>query len=140
MHVSVRSSFIPRPVSLVEDIMGQKVMGPTVPAGAACGDALINVSSDESVLILINHCRDMKRQEARLRLITLLLLLGCTALFVYSTCANLGQHGKSGSSRDGVSCFFLGDFSLSEAVMRQTYLSRNVDCNSIKPFCIALKS
>ncbi|XP_026032787.1 uncharacterized protein LOC113027389 [Astatotilapia calliptera] len=81
--------------------MGQKVMGPTVPAGAACGDALINVSSDESVLILINHCRDMKRQEARLRLITLLLLLGCTALFVYSTCANLGQHGKSGSSRDG---------------------------------------
>lgn len=106
MHVSVRSSFNPRPVSLVEDIMGQKVMGPTVPAGAACGDALINVSSDESVLILINHCRDMKRQEARLRLITLLLLLGCTALFVYSTCANLGQHGKSGSSRDVVSSFF----------------------------------
>ncbi|KAL4005140.1 hypothetical protein ACER0C_004853 [Sarotherodon galilaeus] len=83
--------------------MGQRVMGPTVPAGAACGDALISVTPDESVLILINHCRDMKRQEARLRLITLLLLLGCAALFVYSTCANLGQHGKSsrhGSAED----------------------------------------
>uniref|UniRef100_A0A3Q0RSN7 THD domain-containing protein n=1 Tax=Amphilophus citrinellus TaxID=61819 RepID=A0A3Q0RSN7_AMPCI len=72
-------------------------MGYTVPAGAACGDAIIGVSPDESALILINHCRDMKKQEARLRLITLLLLLGCAALFVYSTCAGLRRQDEPGS-------------------------------------------
>lgn len=46
---------------------------------------------EESLLILINHCREMKQQEARLRLITLLLLLGCAAAFIFISCADLSQ-------------------------------------------------
>ncbi|XP_008303424.1 uncharacterized protein LOC103375017 [Stegastes partitus] len=76
--------------------MGQKLMGHT---GAACVDALTEMSPDESVLILLKHCRDMKQQETRLRLITLFLLLGCAALFIFMIfCGNLQQHENSGSS------------------------------------------
>lgn len=46
---------------------------------------------EESLLILINHCREMKQQEARLRLITLLLLLGCAAAFIFISCADFSQ-------------------------------------------------
>ncbi|XP_023253576.1 uncharacterized protein LOC111648055 [Seriola lalandi dorsalis] len=77
--------------------MGQKLMGPTLPSEAACGDAMVAMGRDESILILIKHCRDMKQQESRLRLITLLLLLSCTTLFVFIKAADLKQCGNSGS-------------------------------------------
>ncbi|XP_031143173.1 tumor necrosis factor ligand superfamily member 15 [Sander lucioperca] len=79
--------------------MGEKLFGQTLPTEAVCGDAIIDMGQDKSVLILIQHCRDMKQQETRLRLITLLLLLSCTALFIFTICANLWQRENSGSSR-----------------------------------------
>ncbi|XP_078127416.1 uncharacterized protein LOC144531252 [Sander vitreus] len=78
--------------------MGEKLFRQTLPTEAVCGDAIIDMGQDKSVLILIQHCRDMKQQETRLRLVTLLLLLSCTALFIFTICANLWQHGNSGSS------------------------------------------
>ncbi|XP_022075725.1 uncharacterized protein LOC110969854 [Acanthochromis polyacanthus] len=78
--------------------MGQKLMGHT---GAVCGDAVVDMSPDKSVLILLKHCQDMKQQETRLRFITLFLLLGCTALFIFTICADLRQHGSSGFSGQG---------------------------------------
>ncbi|XP_027880398.1 uncharacterized protein LOC114149703 [Xiphophorus couchianus] len=53
---------------------------------------------EESLLILINHCREMKQQEVRLRLITLLLLLGCAAAFIFISCADLSQRRAAKSS------------------------------------------
>ena len=70
----------------------------TLPAEAACQDSTIDMGRDESVLILIKHCRDMKQQETRLRLITLLLLLSCMAAFALTTCADLWQRGNSGAT------------------------------------------
>lgn len=52
---------------------------------------LVEGGLDEPALILIRHCRDMKRQEACLRLITLLLLFSCTALFVFTNGVELRQ-------------------------------------------------
>lgn len=48
----------------------------------ASGDMRVEVGGhpEESILILINHCREMKQQEARLRTATLLLLLSCAAI------------------------------------------------------------
>lgn len=83
--------------------IGQKLMGHTLPAEAACGDTMIDMGPDKSVLILIKHCQDMKQQETRLRLSTLLLLLSCTALFIFAICADLRQHESSESSGQGVS-------------------------------------
>ncbi|KAM3599717.1 uncharacterized protein V6R79_010294 [Siganus canaliculatus] len=54
-------------------------------ATAVCEDSRIDIDLDQSVLILLKHCQSMKQQETRLRLITLLLLLSCTALFVFTT-------------------------------------------------------
>ncbi|XP_036973423.1 uncharacterized protein LOC119030139 [Acanthopagrus latus] len=71
--------------------------GHSLPAKAACRDSMINMGSDESVLILIKHCQDMKQQETRLRLITFLLLLSCMALVLFMTSANLWQHKNTGS-------------------------------------------
>nr|XP_020474488.1 uncharacterized protein LOC109970916 [Monopterus albus] len=73
--------------------MGQTVMEHTLPVEDACC-----MGPDESVLILIKHCQDMKQQETRLRLITLLLLFICTALFIFTTGADLRQH--FGSKRE----------------------------------------
>ncbi|XP_076614804.1 uncharacterized protein LOC143338350 [Chaetodon auriga] len=78
--------------------MGQKLMARTLSAEAACRNSGIDMSSDESVLILIKHCRDMKQQETCLRLITLLLLLTCMALFIFVTGADLRQRENSGTS------------------------------------------
>lgn len=78
-------------------------MAHTQPAETACRDSVMNMGPDEPVLILIKHCRDMKQQETRLRLVTLLLLLSCTALFIFITGAGLRQHKNSGSSEQGVS-------------------------------------
>ncbi|KAF7218118.1 putative LOC107395108-like protein [Nothobranchius furzeri] len=44
----------------------------------------MGMNHEESALILIRHCQDMKRQEARLRLISLLLMLSCAAFFFYT--------------------------------------------------------
>lgn len=82
-------------------VMGQRMMGHS--AKAACGDSMVNMGSDESVLILIQHCQDMKQQETRLRLITFLLLLSCMALVLFMTGANLWQHKNSGSRQQEVS-------------------------------------
>nr|XP_046232013.1 uncharacterized protein LOC124052126 [Scatophagus argus] len=71
----------------------------TLPAETALGESMVNMGSDESVLILIKHCQDMKQQETRLRLITLLLLLSCTALVLIFICGtNLRSHENSASS------------------------------------------
>lgn len=82
--------------------MGQKLTGEVLPAEAACGDSVIDVSPDESVLILIKHCRDMKQQETRLRLTTLLVLLSCMALILFTT-GDLRQQKNSASREQGVS-------------------------------------
>ncbi|KAG8010974.1 Phosphatidylinositol 4-phosphate 5-kinase-like protein 1 [Nibea albiflora] len=78
--------------------MGQKQMGHTLPAEATCEDSMIDMGQDRSGLILIKHCRDMKQQEICLRLITLFLLLICTALFIFMNGAILRQRGNSGSN------------------------------------------
>ncbi|XP_054468912.1 uncharacterized protein LOC129102690 [Anoplopoma fimbria] len=81
--------------------MGQSLIGHTLPADAACGNAMIDMGPDRSLLILLKHCRDMKQQETRLRIITLLLLLGCTALFIFTICVDLRPHENSVSSGQG---------------------------------------
>ncbi|XP_047229215.1 uncharacterized protein LOC124872865 [Girardinichthys multiradiatus] len=53
------------------------------------GDVVVGMPSEKPLLILISHCREMKQQEARLRIITLLLLLSCAALFVFTNCTDL---------------------------------------------------
>ncbi|TKS84062.1 hypothetical protein D9C73_019171 [Collichthys lucidus] len=73
-------------------------MGHTLPAETTCEDSMIDMGQDRSALILIKHCRDMKQQEMCLRLITLFLLLICTALFIFMNGAILRQRGISGSS------------------------------------------
>ncbi|XP_041667298.1 uncharacterized protein LOC121525382 [Cheilinus undulatus] len=73
--------------------MGQKQMRYPLPEEAACRG--VDMGQDESVLILLRHCRDMKRQETRLRLVTLLLLLGCAALFFFILLReNSGSSGR----------------------------------------------
>ncbi|CAJ1071040.1 uncharacterized protein LOC117831433 [Xyrichtys novacula] len=72
--------------------MGQRQMRFTMPDEVACG------SVDESVLILLKHCQEMKRQETRLRLISLLLLLGCAGLFIFTQLQrNSGSSGQQSS-------------------------------------------
>lgn len=83
--------------------MGQTLMRDALPAEAACGDSVIDMGPDESVLILIKHCRDMKQQETRLRLITLILLLSCIALILFTTGADLRRQENSASVGQGVS-------------------------------------
>ncbi|KAM4532171.1 uncharacterized protein V3H82_026034 [Fundulus diaphanus] len=53
------------------------------------GDVVVGmgVQAEDPLLLLITHCREMKQQEARLRIATLLLLLGCAALVVFN-CAD----------------------------------------------------
>ncbi|XP_008322720.1 uncharacterized protein LOC103389186 [Cynoglossus semilaevis] len=63
------------------------------PAEAVTRNAVVNMTCvEEPALILIRHCQDMKKQETRLRFITLLLLLGCGSLFLYISCAVLWFH------------------------------------------------
>ncbi|XP_030005858.1 uncharacterized protein LOC115430105 [Sphaeramia orbicularis] len=76
--------------------MALKLMGNTVPDQGGRKDVVVDV--DESVLILIRHCRDMKRQETCLRFITLLLLLSCTTLFVLTLSADFKKCEEFGSS------------------------------------------
>ncbi|XP_078143050.1 tumor necrosis factor ligand superfamily member 15 [Centroberyx gerrardi] len=49
----------------------------------ALRDVEIGARPDESLLVLLEHCRDMKRQETRLRLATLFLLFSCSAVFIF---------------------------------------------------------
>ncbi|XP_042251663.1 uncharacterized protein LOC121885905 [Thunnus maccoyii] len=73
-------------------VMEKKLMEHKIASGN-----VISMGPDESLLILIKHCHDMKKQETCLRFITLLLLLTCAALFIYTMGADL----KSGSSGQG---------------------------------------
>lgn len=94
--------------------MKQKLMGDTTATEATRGDLVIDLMGpDESVLILLKHCRDMKQQETRLRLITLFLLLSCMALILLTTGSVIRQKENSVSSRQGVSpkTVFLYEFS-----------------------------
>nr|XP_020495749.1 uncharacterized protein LOC109988569 [Labrus bergylta] len=61
--------------------MGQKQMRSTVPIEEAC--RRVDIHQDESVLILLQHCRDIKQRDTRFRLVSLLLLLGCVSLFIF---------------------------------------------------------
>lgn len=83
--------------------MGQRLLKKTQPAEAASGDSVIGIGPDESVLILIKHCSDMKQQEMRLRLITLLLLLSCMALILFTGRVDLRRQENSTSVGRGVS-------------------------------------
>ncbi|XP_015229039.1 PREDICTED: uncharacterized protein LOC107083950 [Cyprinodon variegatus] len=47
-------------------------------------ELVVEMNSEDPLLLIINHCREMKQQEARLRIVTLLLLLGCSALTVFT--------------------------------------------------------
>uniref|UniRef100_A0A8C7I557 THD domain-containing protein n=1 Tax=Oncorhynchus kisutch TaxID=8019 RepID=A0A8C7I557_ONCKI len=50
-------------------------------------DTLISMAQQESVVLLLKHCQEMKRQESRLRLVTLFLVLGLCTL----SCGNIVQ-------------------------------------------------
>ncbi|KAG7499741.1 tumor necrosis factor-like [Solea senegalensis] len=72
------------------------MMGPN-PAGGTCGgDAERSLGNcDDTALILIKHCRNMRRQDLLLRLINLLVLT-CAAFFICSTCAGSWTRQSSG--------------------------------------------
>lgn len=83
--------------------MGKKLMENTPPAEAACGDSVIDIPRDESLLILIKHCKDMKHQETWLRFITLLLSLSFMALILFVNCVHVQKWDNSAFNRQGVS-------------------------------------
>ncbi|XP_075884676.1 uncharacterized protein LOC142889882 [Nelusetta ayraudi] len=85
----------------------------TRPAGSAAGDSVIDMREDESALILIKHCNDMKQQEARLRLITLLLLLVNMALLLFTNRLHPWHQGNFASAGRG------GEVSPSAALLSQ---------------------
>lgn len=62
------------------------------------GDSLVAVAEEEpaALILLIRHCSHMKQQEARLRLVTLLLLLALTALVLLTGRAQPGPWGEVG--------------------------------------------
>ncbi|KAF3849420.1 hypothetical protein F7725_015917, partial [Dissostichus mawsoni] len=72
--------------------MGHTLIGTR--GSAEDADVVMDLGPDQSLLVLMEHCREMKRQETRLRLFTLLLLLGCTALLVFAMWAGLIQSGS----------------------------------------------
>ncbi|KAK5901299.1 hypothetical protein CgunFtcFv8_026187 [Champsocephalus gunnari] len=74
--------------------MGHTLTATRGSAEDADGDVGMNLGPDQSVLVLMEHCLEMKRQETRLRLFTLLLLLGCTALLVFGMWARVIQRGS----------------------------------------------
>lgn len=78
-------------------------MGNPPPAEAAYGDSAIDIGEDESLLILIKHCKDMKHQETWLRLITVLLLLSCVALILFINYFHVQKWDNSAFNRPGVS-------------------------------------
>ncbi|XP_060917680.1 uncharacterized protein LOC132992432 [Labrus mixtus] len=61
--------------------MGQKQTRSTVPTEEAC--RRVDIYQDKSVLILLQHCRDIKQRDTRFRLVSLLLLLSCVSLFIF---------------------------------------------------------
>lgn len=78
-----------------------------LPAEGACGDAVMEMGSDKSVLILLKHCQDMKQQETRLRLITLLLVFSCTVLFCFTINGILIQNAGLNEQRVSSKTFLL---------------------------------
>lgn len=93
--------------------MVPRLIRDTRPAGSAAGDSVIAMGEDESALILIKHCNDMKQQEARLRLITLLLLLVNMALLLFTNRLSPWHQGSFASAGRG------GEVSPSAALLSQ---------------------
>ncbi|KAM7393377.1 hypothetical protein PAMA_008165 [Pampus argenteus] len=55
-----------------------------------------NIGRDRSVVIPIKHCCDAKKQEMRVRVITLLLLLGCVVLSIFAASRDSSDVGSEG--------------------------------------------
>ncbi|XP_058472744.1 uncharacterized protein LOC131445953 [Solea solea] len=71
-------------------------MGPNPGGGTCGGDAERSLGyCDDTALILIKHCRNMRRQDFFLRLINLLVLT-CAAFFICSICAGSWTRQSSG--------------------------------------------
>lgn len=84
--------------------MVQMLMRDSRPVGCASEDSSISMGDNESALILIRHCNDMKQQEARLRLITLLVLLVSMVLVLFTSHLQPWYQGNLASSQKTVSC------------------------------------
>uniref|UniRef100_A0A673WI79 THD domain-containing protein n=1 Tax=Salmo trutta TaxID=8032 RepID=A0A673WI79_SALTR len=63
-------------------------------------DTVISMAQQESVVLLLKHCQEMKRQESRLRLVTLFLVLGCAAVFVFTQRVNRDCNEKVSNNHD----------------------------------------
>ncbi|KAM9841117.1 uncharacterized protein ACBR49_014635 [Aulostomus maculatus] len=48
------------------------------------GDAMMREGPDKCLLVLLKHCKDMKQQEVRLRITTVLVLFSCSAVYLYT--------------------------------------------------------
>lgn len=113
--------------------MVPRLIRDTRPAGSAAGDSVIAMREDESALILIKHCNDMKQQEARLRLITLLLLLVNMALLLFTNRLSPWHQGSFASAGRGVSP---RTFLLRSLFLWQTELGCLHYYSSTNPFAI----
>ncbi|XP_029920494.1 uncharacterized protein LOC115368513 [Myripristis murdjan] len=72
-------------------------MGQTRQDQAECTDVAIDMGRDESLLLLAKHCRDMRRQESSLRVVTMLLFLSCTAMFILCSFAEIRRNQSAAS-------------------------------------------
>ncbi|XP_029499884.1 tumor necrosis factor ligand superfamily member 15 [Oncorhynchus nerka] len=93
-------------------------------------DTLISMAQQESVVLLLKHCQEMKRQESRLRLVTLVLVLGCAAVLVFMQRVNRDCNEKDS--------FKHAEYSRQQAIDRQgqnlkpnAHLTTSSRCNSV---------
>ncbi|XP_023839001.1 lymphotoxin-alpha [Salvelinus sp. IW2-2015] len=93
-------------------------------------DTVISMAQQESVVLLLKHCQEMKRQESRLRLVTLFLVLGCAAVFVFTQRVNRDCNEKDS--------FKPAEYSQQQAIDRQeqnlkpnAHLTTSSMCNSV---------
>ncbi|XP_055731195.1 tumor necrosis factor ligand superfamily member 15 [Salvelinus fontinalis] len=93
-------------------------------------DTVISIAQQESVVLLLKHCQEMKRQESRLRLVTLFLVLGCAAVFVFTQRVNRDCNEKDS--------FKPAEYSRQQAIDRQeqnlkpnAHLTTSSRCNSV---------
>ncbi|XP_071377286.1 uncharacterized protein [Centroberyx affinis] len=96
-------------------------MGRNAQDQVALRDVEVGARPDESLLVLLAHCRDMKRQETRLRLATLFLLFGCCAVFLF--CISPAFKGQAVTAEFGTA------YSKQDSVVKdcpQTILTRPI--------------
>ncbi|XP_029565981.1 lymphotoxin-alpha [Salmo trutta] len=93
-------------------------------------DTVISMAQQESVVLLLKHCQEMKRQESRLRLVTLFLVLGCAAVFVFTQRVNRDCNEKHSLKP--------AEYSRQQAIDRQgqnlkpnAHLTTSSRCNSV---------